>query len=504
MRLFRALFKKNEPSLPSCDIITSKSPKADDPPNTLFPLWKHQSAMVHRCIDIESFNDIQLDVKPSNIARYKEDLDFKKTCLGIMSDPPGSGKTFAALALMAFDKVNTLNMLIVPPNLHHQWVEAIKSYFEPGAFKWIAITEYADTVQLWKSNAFFKDIRLVITSTMFVEPVASALSSLCQDKKTPTIIERVFVDEVDTSTTLFHTIPACKRVWFMSASFDHTKHQQIGPFNLEHLQQSDVMRLICRCDPVFIKSSQKLEDPVATMIKVPDGDIALLLNGVLDPADITFLNALNFKKVKTRNTTLVSADEANTLREYADALLKALEREHIVLSEMDETKVYGCKQKYNHLTKRIASLQRNIELNKSITLDTPTKLDKVRELCKQIQDTPDTKWVFFSDDDAIFDHIVPIFKDEGITFATMDEGTISKTEASIHRYKTDPDTRALFINSMRDGCGLNLENTTHVVFLHYTNNNMSEQVIGRAQRPGRTCRLKVICVFHENEAPVIV
>lgn len=503
MKLFRSLFKRSEPdrSLLGCDLLTAQSPKSSDPPNTRFSLWDHQRAAVKRCQDIETLDATQLTVKPSNLDRYRENPDeaVTKACVGIMSDPPGAGKTFVALAVIAFDKSPTLNMLVVPPNLHHQWIDAIKAYFEPGSFKWLAITEYADTVQLWKSNNLFKDVRLVITSTMFAEPVASALSSLAKDMKKETVIERVIVDEVDTATTLFHNIPSCKRVWFMSASFDAVKHRKIGPFDLKGLDQTTVMQLICRCDASFIQCSQNIEEPVARVITVPDGEIAMFLGGVLDSVDVTFLNALNFKKVKTRNTALVSADEAGTMREYAEALLVALEREFEVLSEMDETKMYGYKAKYDKLRGRIDRLRRNMD-ELRVSVDTPSKLDKVREMCDTIKQHSDTKWIFFSDDDAIFDQIAPILREKGVTYVTMDEGTIVKTEAAIQRYKTDPDTRALFINSMRDGCGLNLENTSHVVFLHYTNPHMAEQVIGRAQRPGRTCRLEVICLYHENEA----
>lgn len=473
---------------------------------TRFPLWDHQRAAVKRCRDIEAMDATQLTVKPSNLDRYRENPEqaVTKACVGIMCDPPGSGKTFAALAMLALDASPTLNMLVVPPNLHHQWIDAIKAYFEPGAFKWIAITEYADTVQLWKSNTLFKDVRLVITSTMFAEPVASALSSLAKDMKKETLIERVIVDEVDTATTLFHTIPACKRVWFMSASFDAVKHRMIGPFDLKGLDQTSVMQLICRCDAGFIQCSQNIEEPAARVITVPDGDIELFLGGVLDDADVTYLNALNFKKVRTRNTALVSADEAGTMREYAEALLAALGRELEVLSEMDETKIYGYQARHTRLCARIDGLRRNLAKVPSdggVGQGEPSKLDKVRELCGTIKLHSDTKWIFFSDDDAIFDQIAPIFRDNDIAYVTMDEGTVAKTEAAIQRYKTDPDTRALFINSMRDGCGLNLENTSHVVFLHYTNPHMAEQVIGRAQRPGRTCRLEVVCLYHENEAP---
>jgi hypothetical protein len=54
-------------------------------------------------------------------------------------------------------------------------------------------------------------------------------------------------------------------------------------------------------------------------------------------------------------------------------------------------------------------------------------------------------------------------------------------------------------NSSLYGCGMNLQNTSDIVLLHKTNVTMKEQVIGRAQRPGRTSQLKVWELLHGNE-----
>jgi len=46
---------------------------------------------------------------------------------------------------------------------------------------------------------------------------------------------------------------------------------------------------------------------------------------------------------------------------------------------------------------------------------------------------------------------------------------------------------------------MNLQNTTDIVLLHKTNASMKDQVIGRAQRPGRTSQLRVWELLHCNE-----
>ena len=55
------------------------------------------------------------------------------------------------------------------------------------------------------------------------------------------------------------------------------------------------------------------------------------------------------------------------------------------------------------------------------------------------------------------------------------------------------------MNSNLFGCGLNLQITTDILFLHKTEHELQSQIIGRAQRPGRKNKLAVWFLMHENE-----
>lgn len=70
-------------------------------------------------------------------------------------------------------------------------------------------------------------------------------------------------------------------------------------------------------------------------------------------------------------------------------------------------------------------------------------------------------------------------------------------------------TRVLFLNAAHYGAGLNLQSTTDIIVCHQMPFNLVQQVVGRAQRPGRTSRLRVHFLIHEGEeipslAPVAV
>ena len=60
-------------------------------------------------------------------------------------------------------------------------------------------------------------------------------------------------------------------------------------------------------------------------------------------------------------------------------------------------------------------------------------------------------------------------------------------------------TKVLLLNPQHYGCGLNLEKTTDVIFFHRFDNDMERQIIGRAQRYGRTSILNIHYLFYENE-----
>lgn len=68
----------------------------------------------------------------------------------------------------------------------------------------------------------------------------------------------------------------------------------------------------------------------------------------------------------------------------------------------------------------------------------------------------------------------------------------------IDQYKYG-NTQILFLNPLYFGSGLNLENTTDLIILHKIEQELEKQVIGRAQRYGRTSSLRLWYLFHKNE-----
>lgn len=484
--MFRYLFG-NAKHNPNCHVITESSQRAPQPPRTRIKLWDHQLAMLQRCLEIEQYN-VQEAAKNPQSGHMIVSLTREKSIrslMGIMNDPPGSGKTNVALSLIATDKIATTNMIIVPPNLVDQWEKAIKAFFAVPT-KCVVIKTFPDAM-----TAPLENTRIILTTALLAESVCSRVHDLLKIAS----LDRVIIDEVDASTSQFKSIPVCTQVWFMSASFNVGITKSIGPFDLRDMSDDYIKRLVCRTDNDFMAKSQgiNLEEPITQVVQVDDGDIALF-RGV---HDLKLLNALNFAKFK--NEVLVAREsQPKSLRELATMKKKeledAVENEKRICAKTHDDFDPDTSVPYKKLMSLNAALG-----NPEICASPNDKTVEIEHVVKTI--SPFDKWIFFSDDSDLLYKVGEILDFNNVGFKTLDEGTFEKNVAAIKAYKEDPQVKVILINSIKDGCGLNLENTTHILFLHYTERTLVEQVIGRAQRPGRTCRLKIVCLYHKNEMP---
>ena len=123
----------------------------------------------------------------------------------------------------------------------------------------------------------------------------------------------------------------------------------------------------------------------------------------------------------------------------------------------------------------------------------PTKMQQFNTMLTTF--TSSTKMLIFSEFDNSFIDIESALISHGINFARLKGNAINK---HVNDYK-NCDLQVLLVNSHAYGSGLNLENTTDVVLFHKFDNDLETQIIGRAQRPGRTVPLNVWYLLNNNE-----
>lgn len=139
----------------------------------------------------------------------------------------------------------------------------------------------------------------------------------------------------------------------------------------------------------------------------------------------------------------------------------------------------------------------NIQQSNENEAETQQKT-KIEELNDLLKHNLGEKIIIFADYTSVFKEIAKLLDKENIKHVELDGGNIASIDKDINEYKNGQ-ARVLMTNSSLYGCGMNLQNTTDIVLLHKTNVSMKDQVIERAQRPGRTSQLKVWELLHGNE-----
>jgi SNF2 family DNA or RNA helicase len=125
------------------------------------------------------------------------------------------------------------------------------------------------------------------------------------------------------------------------------------------------------------------------------------------------------------------------------------------------------------------------------------KFSKLKNLEILLKSKKDAKILIFSNFDNTFHKVIPILNSLHIRYDYI-KGNGDQIKAIVNRYKNGP-LDLLLVNTKNYGTGMNLENTTDIIMFHKFDTQLESQVIGRAQRYGRTCSLKVHYLLHENE-----
>jgi superfamily II DNA/RNA helicase len=130
----------------------------------------------------------------------------------------------------------------------------------------------------------------------------------------------------------------------------------------------------------------------------------------------------------------------------------------------------------------------------------PELLKKPDALLKILKDNPDGKIIVFSRYENPFGALAREISDAGVV-VEMVQGSKDSVGAILRRFR-EGQTRVLLLDSKYCGAGINLESATHVVLYHGgLSHDERHQIVGRAQRLGRTGPLTVVQLLHEAESP---
>ena len=141
----------------------------------------------------------------------------------------------------------------------------------------------------------------------------------------------------------------------------------------------------------------------------------------------------------------------------------------------------------------------NLQFPRELVDGTSDEYDKHKNLELLLQNRTDQnrKFLIFSCHDGTFSDIIPSLRKLGLKWSFL-KGNSIQINSYVRNYKSG-DLDVLLINAKNYGSGLNLENTTDLIMFHKFDNELSNQIVGRSYRPGRTQPLNIHYLLLENE-----
>jgi hypothetical protein len=137
-------------------------------------------------------------------------------------------------------------------------------------------------------------------------------------------------------------------------------------------------------------------------------------------------------------------------------------------------------------------------LTNSVKTNDRDMKDKMVVLTELICKKPEGSFMVFANYAETFNKIEKELSYLNISYHIL-KGQASTVAKYIDDF-TNKKVRVLMLNAQYFGAGMNLQMTTDLVIFHRFTKEMEEQIIGRAQRLGRTCPLNVYYLIHDNES----
>jgi hypothetical protein len=123
------------------------------------------------------------------------------------------------------------------------------------------------------------------------------------------------------------------------------------------------------------------------------------------------------------------------------------------------------------------------------TKETKQLLSKAKQLVKIINEKPDNRFIIFSEEDETYRHILSELNANNIECKEI-KGRAESRDKVIKNFKNG-DIKCIFLNSKNNGAGINLQECTDIILYHKMETSIVTQILGRANRIGRTCDLHV-------------
>ena len=528
-------------------MLTEDSPRFNNIPGLKLPLADHQKAMVRKSLEVER------DVFGAK----------NKTPFGVFSDPPGAGKTPCLLCLVLLDKYLRKQskdpknfgggtLVVVPQHLFVQWANAITK-FAGDTLTVKKFVDYSDITGLYGEASSTTTVQstldqydILLTTSLYYDVVSSTVTDIGIK------LRRVIFDEVDSIKDMLRRKFPSSMTWMVSASiatlFDRkTNTVEIGKGY--KLQLSDLLEHEVACDPEFIKRCFVLPPPEEEVVVCRNKYVEALAP-LLTPQQLAALNgcdsvpavgewtpddrttAVRFQQqiaAKVRDKVdRVTYLKRSVTRALPDAVQELRQQLHLCEQERDDLQqqLEICEERFTDIGVCTLCCSPCEEVSQTTCcsrrackrcLEAPCALctpsaqvpslipegnitrPKMAVLSMLLRDKLGKKVLVYSDHPRSFVEIQKMLDDDEI-WVDLDAGNVPDIQEALKGFQEGA-TRILFASSRVLSAGLNLEVTSDIVLLHQLPPSAESQLIGRAQRYGRSTTLNVYILLHPNESP---
>jgi hypothetical protein len=321
--------------------LDENSDKIDQPSNINIILKDHQLSMIQKCIEIEN----------NNICG-----------IGIMSDKPGCGKTFAILGFI-YQSYKKGNIIVIPQNILGQWCESIHQ-FTDGLITYKKFIDYSDILDLYNPNTNLFEYDILITTALYYNAIATSM-----ENKTC----RVFFDEIDSISSFVVNKINANFIWFVSASFNY---DEIGIYKT--ILDKELMPFItCKCKDDYIDNQFGFEHPNIYKIICKNIYLDNIFSGLVTKEEFKILNAMDYSKLKRKFTNKIAQTEI----EAVDILVK----DKLDIIEIEELRIIDLKKAIETTddNQRLKILNEQLDKSTKSLNDSQSKLNLIRDRLKE-------------------------------------------------------------------------------------------------------------------------
>jgi hypothetical protein len=333
------------------NLLNEYSDKIIHPENININLKDHQLAIIKKCIEIEEANICNM---------------------GIMSDKPGTGKTYAILGFI-YQSCKKRNIIVVPQNIINQWCESIH-LFSNGKLTYKKFVYYSDILELYNENNTLFDYDILLTTSLYYNVIATTIKSNYLN------VERVFFDEIDSISSFVVNEINANFSWFISASFSY---DEMGIYRTKI--ESDLLPYItCKCEEKFIDNMFNLDSPNIYKIICKNLYLDNIFNGLISQEEFRLLNAHDYSRLKKKFSNRIAQNEKEAIDILVKDKIDIIEIEKLRIEDLGKS--IQCSLGGNE--ERLKILRTQLEKSQKSLEESERKLNLIRERLKENECCP--------------------------------------------------------------------------------------------------------------------